>query len=634
MLMHLRAYKTELDPTAAQRRSLARHVAAARTAHNWSLERWHQLAGAKALTTFCHALSGWDPVGGRAACAIGAFVAALGSGRTKPKRGGGVLYVVPAGIPIPDRSPSGASIHAALTAEKNSDASPIAWIAECSPYAVREGSGDVEDAYKHFWRRLKQHAAGDHSECKPRKHRKGCNLGEPRFRSAVGPRSYHTDQPNPIRVTDRNGRERDERGAPDERKRDGESRAILIPKVGWVRLKEHGYLPVTHDDSHYFVDGGKACGLGISAKDGRWYVAMRAEVPNPTPQPRGPGRALREHPTPRIPGRRMGVENGVRVLAVGYDGDTSDVISDMGLRDDRRIQKLVMIRQRWERRMARRWKDGIPRRDQSKGWWEARARVAHYHARIVNLRDDRVGKIVRKIVDRGAETILLREPHVAELLNRQTAPDAAVRNRLAPDVHGARMGDLRERLEYKQKWAGGKVELVDKFEPVTKRCSMCAVVRASSPGYPDFVCSSCGHREDRDDANAPRNLYQNSTGSDPGEADPRSADLKPPQGGNGHEKRSTRSGAQALDTPLQGGEISALGSGNRDLPGAPHSVRSNDPHHWIAHEIETRSDDQNGSAQFREDTASTRADDRDRSQTATQPAETIKTSHGGSETIS
>lgn len=44
-----RAYKTELRPTTEQRESLAKHVRAQRVAHNWAIQRWHELAGARAF---------------------------------------------------------------------------------------------------------------------------------------------------------------------------------------------------------------------------------------------------------------------------------------------------------------------------------------------------------------------------------------------------------------------------------------------------------------------------------------------------------------------------------------------------------------------------------------------------------
>lgn len=619
--MILRAYKTELDPTAQQRRALARHVAGARVAHNWTLWRWHVFAGLPRLVSFLRACAGIDDSGAAAAYQIGFFLHAFLFGERRatrrPKRtkkDGVIEYTekvvfaarAPEG-PIPDRSPDADWIHAQLTVAKKIAESPVAWLKELSAYAVREGAGDVGRGYQAYFRRMKKHMHGDHSEC-TRRRTGGCDLGEPRFRLGRD-RHYHVDQPNPIRTSER---------------------TVTIPSIGEVRLKERGYFPVTHPNSHHFVYGGKICGLGVSERDGRWYAALRAEVPSPAPQKRGPGRALRDRPTPRVQGRRVGVENGVRVLVATYDGDSASTFVDSGLRDDERILRLVRSRKLWERRMARRWKKGVKHQDQSAGWREAVNRVRHYHARIVDLRDDRVGKAIRKIVDTGAEVALLREPHTADLLNRATAPDAQVRNRLAPDVHGARMGDVRRRLEYKMAWAGGRVEHVDRFEPVTKRCSACGEVRETSPSYPNFRCDACGHVEDRDDANAPKNLY--SGGSSSGEAEPRCAAPKTPERGpNGREKREARAEEQSSVTASQGSETSALGSGNRASPGASRSARPYRSDHPTF--FECPSDAQTGSLQFGRDTAPLEPTIEDRSQTAVQVHESTSGQPDGLEKI-
>lgn len=567
-----RAYKTELAPTRAQIAALEKHVAAARVAHNWVLEQWLVHDGVRGLALGVRALAGLDAKAGTSVAMFGYAISALTRGasvkvrtpKDEPQR---YRYLPAFGVQIPDFSPSTIDWYSRLAFLRKEQPERFGWLDDVSAFAVREAVLDVADGWKHFFEHLK---AGRYERA-----------GRPKFRPRRAER-FHADQPNPIRVTER---------------------TITIPGVGEVRLKERGYLPATETNSHRFVMGGKVFGVGLSRVDGRWYVSLRCEVPPQKPGPRGPGRDIRPRPTPRIPGKRLGVENGVRVLAAAYDGESSEAFVDTGLRDDGRIQKLEMLRKRWERRMARRWK-GPPNagaKAQSRGWHEAKRKVAHYHARIVQLRDDCVGKTVRKLIDRGAETVFLREPHVAKLLNRDTAPDARARNALAPSVHGARMGDLRRRLEYKQVWAGGKIVLVDAFEPVTKRCSECGVVRETSPGYPNFKCASCGHVEDRDDVNAPKNLQNYSGGSSSGEANPRSADLKT---SSFEERDNGRRNRIARISEEQSSEVTALDRpGNRDLPGAPVLDGSIDLSSRSISKIERFGAAQTNAEQFCSDTA-------------------------------
>lgn len=502
-----RAYKTEIDPTASQRRALARHIAGARAAHNWALERWYVLAGARGLCDGMRAVHGLDSAAARAAWGLGLGLYGITSGeltetrraaRTKVK--GATVYQVkiryrveaPPG-PVPDQVPHQDQIHSMLTAEKRREDSDVAWLSELSAYAVREGVVDLGQGYQNFFRRLGKHNRGDHSECR-RKRSGACALGAPKFRNAAN-RTWHMDQSSAIRVT---------------------ATHVKIPGVGLVRLKEREYLPVTHERSHHFVTGGRACALGLSERGGRWYVSMRAVVPDPKPAKRGPGRDQRPRPTPRVPGLIVGVDSGVCWLSVSSLGHRFP-----GLGSDPLVQKLLRRRKLWERRMARRWVPGRARKDQSRGWREARAQVAKYHRRICEVRDDRVGKAVRAILDSGASKIVVRGQDIGTMLDRERASDSGTRNALAFGVSSARMGEFARRLEYKGRWAGAEVVRAAAEYPSSRRCSVCGEVRDTDPGYPDFHCPACGHHEDRE-TNSARNLRDYSglrPGADSGRSD-------------------------------------------------------------------------------------------------------------------
>lgn len=535
--MKLRAFKTEIDPTAAQRQLLARHVAAARVAHNWALERWYALEAARSMTG---ALSGHDPAGARAAWWLGAFLFALHRGEVsstrKPLRKkveGATAYATryrwKVALPYdpPDRSPNSDWIHSQLTAEKNRADSDLHWLTEVSSFAVREGVADLGKSYEAFFRRLKKHRAGDHSECKPR-WGGGCVLGQPRFRRSTE-RSWHCDQPNSIRVTDR---------------------AIRVPGIGWIKLKEHGYLPSTSEKSHHLRRGGRVCAVACSEHGGRWYIALRCHVQERKAKPRN--------------GNVIGVDSGVIYLATTSEGQRFP-----GLEADAKLASLERCRKLWERRMARRWKNGVSRRDQSSGWHDAKRRVAHYHRRIVEVRDDRVGKAVAAIVATGASVVVVRGQPVNEMLTRDGSPADRTRNVLAPRVHGARMGDLASKLEYKMQWAGGECLRAPADFPSTKRCHVCEHVRESDPGYPTWTCENCGTILDRE-LNAAMNLrdYRPPSGEsvDSGRSD--RDNPSPSGGGNGRENRSARVRASALATASDGDGTSPLGSGKRARPAA------------------------------------------------------------------
>lgn len=289
--------------------------------------------------------------------------------------------------------------------------------------------------------------------------------------------------------------------------------------------------------------------------------------------------------------------------------------------------------------MARRHRTGKPRREQSRAWIAATREVAQYHRRIVEVRDDRVGKAVRAIVDRGAETIVMREASVKTMLRRPTS-DPRTRNVLAPAVHAARMGEMRARIVYKQTWAGGKIIEVPAEYPTTRRCSACGAVRDTEPDYPTFRCGSCGHTEDRDD-NAAKNLkdYRAPSG-DPaasGRSGPGKTGGQPPAQ-SAREPDSTTAAQAACTAPDGSAEQSAtpLGSANRARPGAPTASMSVGYHVPIttADSRERRGDAPNDIERSRVFADGPQMRDRDRSQTDMQPGEILSDLLGSSERLS
>ncbi len=51
-----------------------------------------------------------------------------------------------------------------------------------------------------------------------------------------------------------------------------ERHRINIPSLGWVRIKEKGYIPTTKDG--YVIKSGT-----VSIKAGRYYVSVLVEIP-------------------------------------------------------------------------------------------------------------------------------------------------------------------------------------------------------------------------------------------------------------------------------------------------------------------------------------------------------------------
>jgi len=467
----LRAYKVRLDPTVAQLRYLERCTGIARAAYNWTLANWRCWYLWWRVHNEAHLSGRWARLGAkqRRAWKLLSRWNRLNNQDFPPAYD-------------QTKKPTAYSLHAELTEIKRQQ---FPWMTEVSSYVVREATNDVGLAYKNFFRRLK---AGE----------KGRAAGAPRFRARRPNGSWHADQGSALDVRD------DAIWCPGIAKKGSKDEA-----EGWIRIArgQRGYVP----------GGLKICGVGFSRVAGKWYAAIRAHAP------------ARED-IARRPGSRLGVEVGVRHLAVTSAGQQFGAVRD--------IDSLPALERRlklWQRRAARRFVKGRKTRDQSARWRCAQKEVAKYYAAIARCRADVLHKTSRSIVDTGASTVIVRDMRVRDMIrrdNKRTSEEQRARNALAPMVAKVGMFELRRQLEYKQTWAGGTVVVAPNEHPTTRLCSACGVVRETEPGHPGWTCAACNTRHDRE-RNAAINLLNFSPSSDGGKASGRTAPKRGRRGCDG-----------------------------------------------------------------------------------------------------
>lgn len=242
---------------------------------------------------------------------------------------------------------------------------------------------------------------------------------------------------------------------------------VKLPRLGWIRLKERGYIPAgRHTVAH------------VSQVAGRWFVSIpvQIEVPDPV-QSDGP---------------ILGIDLGVKTLAICSDG----IIYENPKALEKNLEKLAELERR---------KDG-----QVKGsgrWRRSAKKISKLNWRIANKRRDAAHKVSSAVVKTKPSAIVMEGMSVADLLAESTDQDKNRRNQ------DAGMGQLRQFVEYKSRWAGILFVKADRYYPSTQRCSACGNVKkgAEKMTLADrvYVCKieECGHRQERD-ANAAENLRQ------------------------------------------------------------------------------------------------------------------------------
>ena len=318
------------------------------------------------------------------------------------------------------RTPTRFDLEKELVVRKQTD---LPWLRQVSKCARQEALRDLDVAFAAFYRSW----------------RHGRKSGFPRFkRRRLTAASFRFSGDN-VKV---------------------EAGRIWLPRIGWVRLKEDGYLPVV---------GVHLVAATVAGRAGRWFVGLTVgrDVPDPPPS-RGPV---------------VGLDVGIAHLVTLSDGTMFESPREFG-------HYAARLR-RAQRSMSRK-KRG------SANWRKSARTVAQVHMRIANVRADRTHKITTELT--RTKSLIVVEDFRAQALGRNRCLSRALWN--------ASLGELLRQLSYKAKWRGGAVQIAPLFFPSTKRCSSCGVVGPALPlAHRTFTCAACDFTLDRD-VNAARNLCQ------------------------------------------------------------------------------------------------------------------------------
>ena len=318
------------------------------------------------------------------------------------------------------------------------------WFREYASRVEETAARSLDAAYQMFFKMCKGELPKPRLQ-KPRKD--GKPAGFPRFKSRHGkPTSFKFWGLKPTDV---------------------QADKIRLSCIGWVRLKEQGYLPQAHECS-------KILCMTVSIRAGRWFVSLQVEED------------IDIRPTsPNV----IGLDVGSRYLAVASDGRKWE--NPRALRTaQRKLKKL-------QKKLSRQTKD-------SNRWQNTKARIGRLHYRIVNVRTHAIHQITSDVLDRQQHN---RTPAVICIEDLNVKGMTANHN-LAMSIADASLAELHRQIQYKAEWLGVLVVKADRFYPSSKTCSACGVVnKGLQLGDSEFVCPACGFVVDRD-LNAAVNLRE------------------------------------------------------------------------------------------------------------------------------
>ncbi|WP_415333822.1 RNA-guided endonuclease InsQ/TnpB family protein [Clostridium perfringens] len=253
-----------------------------------------------------------------------------------------------------------------------------------------------------------------------------------------------------------------------------ERHRVKIPTLGWIRLKEFGYIPVNS-----IVKSGT-----VSQKADRYYVSILVEET--------------DIKISNTNNEGVGIDLGIKEFAVCSDG-----IKFKNINKTSTVKKVEKKLKREQRKLSRKYESLKIRNKNIK---EGRAtrqniqkqiiKVQKLHQRLTNIRTDYINKIVSSIIKQKPSYITIEDLNVKGMMKNK---------HLSKAITSQKFFEFKTKLTVKCKENHIELRIVDRFYPSSKTCSQCGKVKKDLKLSDRIYKCDCGFTIDRD-LNASINL--------------------------------------------------------------------------------------------------------------------------------
>ena len=253
-----------------------------------------------------------------------------------------------------------------------------------------------------------------------------------------------------------------------------ERHRVKIPTLGWVRLKEFGYIPVNS-----IVKSGT-----VSQKADRYYVSILVEED--------------DKKVYKSTNEGIGIDLGVKEFAVCSDGSKFKNINKTST-----VKKVEKKLKREQRKLSRKYESFKIRNKNIK---EGRAtsqniqkqvvKVQKLHQRLANIRTDYINKTVFSIVKQKPSYVTIEDLAVSNMMKNK---------HLSKAISSQKFFEFKTKLISKCKENNIELRIVDRFYPSSKICSNCGEIKKDLKLSDRIYKCDCGFNIDRD-LNASINL--------------------------------------------------------------------------------------------------------------------------------
>ncbi|MCM0739653.1 transposase [Clostridioides difficile] len=249
---------------------------------------------------------------------------------------------------------------------------------------------------------------------------------------------------------------------------------VKIPTLGWVRLKEFGYIP-----TNSIVKSGT-----VSQKSDRYYVSILVEED--------------DIQVSKCTNEGIGIDLGIKDFAICSDGSKFKNINKTST-----VKKVEKKLKREQRKLSRKYEGFKLRNKNIKEGGATRqniqkqvVKVQKIHQRLANIRTDYINKTVSKVIEQKPSYITIEDLNVSGMMKNK---------HLSKAISSQKFFEFRTKLTAKCKQNNIELRVVDRWYPSSKTCSQCGEVNKGLKLKDRVYKCECGLSIDRD-LNASINL--------------------------------------------------------------------------------------------------------------------------------
>ena len=244
---------------------------------------------------------------------------------------------------------------------------------------------------------------------------------------------------------------------------------VQIQKIGRVRYKTDLDIPIGRN--HKFYD------VRVSYEDGKWFISFAMEC---------------ESQTPELTDKSMGIDLGIKELAVvAIDGETEPIVFH-NINKSRKVRQLEKKQKRLQRNISRKYeKNKVGNRYvKTKNIEREESKLRKVYRKLSNIRNNYKHPTTRTLVSMLPCRIIMEDLNITGLMKNKY---------LAKAIQEQCLSEFIRQMKYKCEWNGIEFIQVDRFYPSSKTCSCCGAIKKDLKlSDRTYVCHNCGTVIDRD----------------------------------------------------------------------------------------------------------------------------------------